>query len=256
MRRSAAGIAAVAVVLAAPLAGPASGAEPIEVDPQPRPAPAQLIELVDSAVEANVGAGASSLNNDGPTTWVAEEASVLEPDEVLRYRFYSYVFSASLEGCSEADLRVEMDVTADGPDVGLNDNMFFGVLDGDDGFGGGSTVGPGDVGDTATLEASFRSTAAGVEDGVIIFYGATTFQRPDTSSGYSFGPPRVELVADDATCPPAPTPAPDPGVDPDAAGAPATAAPATASPAGEPAAAAPPAAPVAPAGEAQLRFVG
>ncbi len=54
-----------------------------------------------------------------------------------------------------------MDVTADGPDVGLNDNMFFGVLDGDDGFGGGSTVGPGDVGGTATLEASFRNDRGG-----------------------------------------------------------------------------------------------
>ena len=88
---------------------------------------------------------------------MAEDASALEPDEVLRYRFYSYVFSASLEGCSEADLRVEMDVTADGPDVGLNDNLFFGVIDGDGEFGGGSTVGPGDVGGTATLSAALRT---------------------------------------------------------------------------------------------------
>ncbi|MFN7149673.1 MAG: hypothetical protein ACK4V6_09350 [Microthrixaceae bacterium] len=172
---------------------------------------------------ANTGTGVSAVDNGNASTWVGEDADVLEVGQGIRYRLYNYTFSADLDPCGTYGVRTTMGVTADGPDVGINDNLFFAMFDGEDGSAVATSASPSGVGASSTVGATMASSAAGLSGGVLILYGATTFQQPDISSGYTFGAPDVEVLEDLSACESTSPIEPhelDPGVDPPFGGGP------------------------------------
>ncbi len=213
-------LAAVALVVLRP-----GVAGALEVTPSPTPPEQLLLDAVAESVAANTGTGVSAVDNGDPFTWVGEDADVLQVGQGIRYRLYSYAFSAELDPCGTYGVRTTMGVTADGPDVGVGDNVFFAMLDAADGSAVATSASPAGVGASTTVGATMSSSAEGLAGGVTILYGATTFQQPDISSGYTFDPPQVEVLEDlsgcdpagpttpvDTVAPPAPTgPAPDGG---------------------------------------------
>ena len=83
---------AVPIGVAALLVASATNAGAVPVTP--RTAPQAFIDLIDSSVDANIGQEISTISNDNPTTWPAEDPDVvLTPSEQLRYRLYAYDFS-------------------------------------------------------------------------------------------------------------------------------------------------------------------
>ncbi|MCO5320045.1 MAG: hypothetical protein M9922_01440 [Microthrixaceae bacterium] len=166
----------------------------------PGPAVSGLVDAVDESVENNIGEPVLTLNNDNPTTWLATDGSNLSAGEQMRYPVYSYELLAESNECASYDLQVTMEVTLNGPDVGLNDNMFLFLVGDDDAFGGSSHAGPASVGSTTEMEASLQLTGAQMAEPVTILYGATTYQTPGIQTGYTLGEPTVDLTEDLAEC--------------------------------------------------------
>ena len=185
----------------------AGTASAFQVTPTPQEPPQEIIDAVDSSVEANTMTGVSTLSNGDPFTWIAEDSSVLAINEAIRYRLYTYQFSEDVDSCGVYGIRASIVITANGPDIGVNDNVFLAILDADEGAAAQSYQSPASIGASTVLEQTIGSSAAGLAGGVYIAYGATTFQRPDISSGYTFSAPTVEVLTDLSSCPAAPVPA-------------------------------------------------
>ncbi|MEZ5571228.1 MAG: hypothetical protein R3E64_04315 [Halioglobus sp.] len=71
---------------------------------------------------------------------------------------------------------------------------------------------PALIGASSVLEQTIGSSVAGLAGGVYIVFGATTFQRPDISSGYTFSAPTVEVLTDFSSCQSGPSAAPVPAL--------------------------------------------
>lgn len=201
-QRIAVGVAAG--VAAFGLSGTPAGALLGEVELEARSAPQALIDLIDDAVETNIGAPISTVDNGHPTAWVGEDVDVvLAPAEMARYRLSAYDLSYDAVDCAEYSIEVTLDVRADGPDIGAGDNLFLGVLDADENpVDGSSYASPGVVGGTIQMSVGGDVPAEVLREGVTLGYGATTAQRatPKISSGYTISPPTVDLVEDLAGC--------------------------------------------------------
>ncbi|MEZ5238150.1 MAG: hypothetical protein R2716_04165 [Microthrixaceae bacterium] len=177
---------------------PVAGAE-TEYTIEAGPPPQLAIDLIDEGTETNTGVGVATLANDNPTTWAAEDGSVLGPGEEIVYRLHAYVLSADVPDCADYELTVTIRATSDGPQIGTGDNMFMGTIAGDTPLTGQTYESPGSVGSSIEMVNSMEPEPAQLREGLDIVYGATTHQS-GLSSGYTMAAPVVDLVEDLSAC--------------------------------------------------------